>query len=139
MTGKNRRQFYRIFTDIPCLFAGEHKMYQRQVNISAGGIALAIMPEMDKKIQVGEYYPFSFEIKQQKFSFKSLMIRHEERNGKLPLIALQYQDISEETQKQLDNIILSLGGYHPEDLEKKLEYLAWYAPKTLEWEEAPLK
>lgn len=135
----NRRKFYRIFTDISCRFADEHKMYHRQVNISAGGVAFAIMPEMDKKIKKGDYYPFTFEIKQQEFSFNSLIVRYEERDGKLPLIALQYQNIDEETQKRLDNIVLALGGYHPEDLEKKLEYLAWYAPKTLEWENPPFE
>jgi c-di-GMP-binding flagellar brake protein YcgR len=126
----DKRVYYRIFTDIPCRFGREAKMYHRQVNISAGGVAFMVMPEMVDHFVPGEKIPFAFELNQRHFQFDSIVIRRNDRNFQT-MAALQFCDLEPMTQKTIDNMILSLGGYRRDDNDKKREYLAWYAPNML--------
>lgn len=127
---QNRREYYRIFTEVACRFGKEAKMYQRQVNISAGGVAFTVMPEAVDHFSDGDILPFAFELNRHHFEFNALVVRHSSRNFQT-LAALKFQDVDEMKRKTLDNMILSLGGYRRNDLDKKREYLAWYAPELL--------
>jgi hypothetical protein len=60
----------------------------------------------------------------------AIVVRRSDRNFQT-MAALQFHDIEPMTQKTIDNMILSLGGYRRDDHEKKREYLAWYAPNSL--------
>jgi len=126
----DKRAYYRIVTDIPCRFGREAKMYHRQVNISAGGAAFVVMPEMADHFMQGEKLSFSFELNHRHLHFDCIVIRREERNFQT-MAAIQFCDLEHSTQKMLDNMILSMGGYQRDDHDKKREYLAWYAPNAL--------
>lgn len=126
----DKRAYYRIFTDIPCRFGRELKMYHRQINISAGGVAFVVMPEMVDHFVQGEKISFAFELNQRHFQFDTIVVRRSDRNFQT-MAALQFHDIEPMTQKTIDNMILSLGGYRRDDHDKKREYLAWYAPNSL--------
>jgi hypothetical protein len=126
----DKRAYYRIVTDIPCRFGREAKMYHRQVNISAGGAAFVVMPEMVDHFMQGEKTTFAFELNHRHFQFDCIVIRREDRNFQT-MAAIQFFDIEHSTQKMFDNMILSMGGYRRDDHDKKREYLAWYAPNAL--------
>lgn len=123
----DKRAYHRIVTDIPCRFGRELKMYHRQVNISAGGAAFAVMPEMSDHFMQGEKVTFAFELNQRHFQFNAYVVRRCEKNHQT-MAAIQFCELEASAQKMLDHIILSMGGYLREDHEKKKEYLAFYAP-----------
>jgi hypothetical protein len=125
----DKRSYHRIVTDIPCRFGRELKMYHRQVNISAGGAAFAVMSEMSDHFTQGEKVSFAFELNQRHFQFHAYVVRRCEKNNQT-MTAIQFCELELTTQKMLDHIILSMGGYQRDDHEKKNEYLAFYAPNT---------
>lgn len=126
----DKRAYNRIVTDIPCRFGRETKMYHRQVNISAGGAAFVVMPEMVDHFMQGEKISFAFELNHRHFQFDAWVVRRCDRNFQT-MAAIQFCDMESMTQKMLDNIILAMGGYQRDDHDKKREYLAWYAPNAL--------
>ncbi len=127
----DKHVYYRIVTDIECRFGREAKMYHRQVNISAGGAAFVVMPEMCDHFMQGEKLSFAFELNHRHFQFDCIVVQREDRNLQT-MVGIQFCDLEHSTQKMLDNMILSMGGYRPDDHEKKYEYLSWYAPSALQ-------
>jgi len=130
MAKEDQRDYHRIITEVACRFGREHKMHQRQVNISATGIVFVVMPEMAHHFTVGEIIPLGFELNQRHFQFDTIVIRREE-NKQHTMAAVRYHNIDPHTIKTLDTIILSMGGYRNDDQDKKHQYLSWYAPHLL--------
>lgn len=126
----DRRQYHRVLTDVLCRFGREQEMHMRQVNISAGGAAFAVMPEMRNHFQEGDILPFAFELKMRHFEFQSKVIRCTGDHTK-QMAAIQFLDVEDHVRRLMDDMVLALGGYHKDDHDKKREYLSWYAPQML--------
>ncbi len=127
----DKRAYHRIITDIPCQFGQEKQFYSRQVNISAGGIAFIVMPEMVEHFTQGERIPLMFELNRQNFHFDTYVVRRTNNSENKTVVALQFLNVDESTQKTLDDMILAMGGYKNNELDKKRKYLEWYAPSAL--------
>lgn len=126
----DRRQYHRVLTDVLCRFGREQDMNIRQVNISAGGAAFVVMPEMRNHFQEGDILPFAFELKMRHFEFQSKVIRCSGDHTK-QMAAIQFLEVEDHVRRLIDDMVLALGGYHKDDHDKKREYLGWYAPQML--------
>jgi hypothetical protein len=119
----NRPIYHRILINIPCRVGQKARMYQRQVNISAGGVAFIVMAEIADHLIQSKNVNFSFEINQIYFQFDAEVVKRDDRNFKT-IIALRFVNVDAKTRNTLDGIIDSLGGYLPDELSKKQKYIA---------------
>lgn len=109
-----KREFYRIYTDIDYHIGeyGEHRA--ERINISAGGCAFILDDYLAKMIVINEIIEFYFRVGTKKFMLDALVLRTEERNGK-QYACICFKSVPERTRKELNDLILSIGGYLKDD------------------------
>ena len=134
----NRPIYHRILINIPCRVGQKARMYQRQVNISAGGVAFIVMAEIADHLIQSKNVNFSFEINQIYFQFDAEVVKRDDRNFKT-IIALRFVNVDAKTRNTLDGIIDSLGGYLPDELNKKQKYIAAYIANQTNTASSPIE
>jgi c-di-GMP-binding flagellar brake protein YcgR len=115
-----RREFYRIYTDISYHIGEYGENRTERINISAGGSAFLLDEYLSKVIFINEIIEFYFNIGMKKFMLNALVLRTEVRNGK-KYACICFKSVPERTRNELNDLILSIGGYLKDDKEARAQ------------------
>lgn len=103
---------------------GPEKQYQhRELCISASGAAFEVSPSYFKGVGVGDRVSFSFEFLDDFLDIDGEVIRLDTSPTGKKLMAIRFIDITQQTQKSIDEFICDLGGYYADDPIARHEYL----------------
>lgn len=119
---EERRKFKRIFTRIEYRFASEKQYSDRELNISASGVAIQVESKLFKALSEKDRLSISILLEDRVLNLDGEIVRLEVSNNK-NLVALRFIDVDCETISIIDRYVNDNGGYYADDPIARNEYL----------------
>lgn len=119
---EERRKYKRIFTRIEYKFGAEKQYLDRELNISASGVAIHVESNLFKALSEKDRLSISFLLEGRILNLDSEVVRLEVSNNK-NLVALRFIDVDYETISIIDRYVNDNGGYYVDDPIARNDYL----------------
>lgn len=119
---EERRKYKRIFTRIEYKFGAEKQYLDRELNISASGVAIQVESKLFKALSEKDRLSISLLLEDRILNLDGEVVRLEVANGK-NLVAMRFIDVDYEAIAIIDRYVNDNGGYYADDPIAQNEYL----------------